>query len=265
MQAFRAFLLAFMWTCLFVPSVRADNDLLYRQIYNAMSELDEEDFWNTSYFAEAGYRDFYSCSGAYWFSPSNMGEATFNDVDANRFLNYQMLAYDLVGFRRELNSFGKLREFEAELNRYESMVLDQILTIGPGDYLPDYESESYRLVLQIIAQLEGSKVGGVSWGVGGECGDGEIEVPISSEPQGARVWLISEFDYELCLAVGKNPDDRDACNWKEETGRDVILVAGTYRIYASWPDGSTSSGRRNFLRALEAPGSVDNAGIIVRP
>jgi hypothetical protein len=250
------------------PSISvSDAEFSYDQIYKAVSDLNPDDFSWSSDSGGGGFEDgsasFFLCSAGYNISNFTTGDTTLTNLSAKMEYEYTKLAIDLVNMRRRLRAFEVLDNFENTLAEYESVALTYISQIQlEGSGFPDYDSDSFRLVEQLISDLNEQKVGGIDWGVGGECGDGEILVPIASDPAGARIWLIPEFDYKLCAVAGFNPDDKDNCRWREETGRDVILVSGAYKFFASWPDGRTSQGMRNFDSEL---GGGENSMIVIRP
>ena len=51
---------------------------------------------------------------------------------------------------------------------------------------------------------------------GGECGDGGSTVVFRSDPPGASLWMIVEFDFLLCELEGRKPWSTSECGWYEE-------------------------------------------------
>jgi hypothetical protein len=96
--------------------------------------------------------------------------------------------------------------------------------------------------------------------MGHGCYNGGIETRITTEPPGARVWLLTEFDYKLCQHRGIDPWDLSDCRWREETGKVISVVSGDYRVWADWGNGATTSSRRSFVDAAESGGTV-----VIRP
>jgi hypothetical protein len=70
------------------------------------------------------------------------------------------------------------------------------------------------------------------------CGVGEeVEVTIKTRPSGGTVYFISSFDYKLCKARNKDPDNRDDCNlWQEAIEGGPAHMLGDYEYFATWPD-----------------------------
>ncbi|PNG50316.1 hypothetical protein CHC07_05845 [Variovorax sp. B4] len=64
--------------------------------------------------------------------------------------------------------------------------------------------------------------------------------PVRSEPLGARIHLISDFDFRLCEARGKEQWNPDSCADWELLATESTRLIGTYRYIATWPDGKVS-------------------------
>jgi hypothetical protein len=69
---------------------------------------------------------------------------------------------------------------------------------------------------------------------------GEIAVTIRSEPPGARVRLISDYDWRLCDALNHDPWDPAKCWGWTALPANGAMLSGTYRYQADWPDGKSS-------------------------
>jgi hypothetical protein len=78
------------------------------------------------------------------------------------------------------------------------------------------------------------------------CGDGEVDVKITTNPPGATVSYIPVFSYKLCQATKVNPDDAEQCDgWVTAVNVNENLV-GRYRYVAKWSDGTQRKGILNI-------------------
>ena len=86
----------------------------------------------------------------------------------------------------------------------------------------------------------------------GDCGAGEVNITIRTEPRNGQAILIPVFFFELCKAQQYDPDNRSLCTWWVDPPEDAPLaVSGDYFFRASWPDGVERRGRATFDAAKD--------------
>lgn len=69
----------------------------------------------------------------------------------------------------------------------------------------------------------------------GECGDGEIRVKYELIPEEGTLFTLTQFRFLRCESAGHDPFDRMACPR-------LLRIAGQYRYFVEWADGTTSQG-----------------------
>jgi hypothetical protein len=75
-----------------------------------------------------------------------------------------------------------------------------------------------------------------------ECGDGEKEVKILTQPPGAIVRYIPLFLYKVCQGLNIDPDNPKTCaGWLTALNVTEDMV-GQYQYVATWPKGNPQSG-----------------------
>lgn len=100
------------------------------------------------------------------------------------------------------------------------------------------ELESYRLA-------ENTDLPVVTLGRG--CGDGGLVGIVRTDPPGGSVWFASEFDFRLCAHRGEDNMNLNGCGWSQENLTYFSVLGGNYRVFASWPDGTTHFTSINIL------------------
>ena len=72
------------------------------------------------------------------------------------------------------------------------------------------------------------------------CGGGEMSVKIKSDPPDAKIRIISDFDWQLCRDLKRDPWNPETCwGWSRIVTKKLPLI-GIYRYVAEWKDGKTS-------------------------
>ncbi len=73
-----------------------------------------------------------------------------------------------------------------------------------------------------------------------ECGAGEQSFVVKSDPPGAKIRIISDFDWLLCREIGRDPwDPNDCLGWSLIVKKENSLI-GRYRYQAEWRNGKIS-------------------------
>ncbi|MEO1700922.1 MAG: hypothetical protein AAFR71_02635 [Pseudomonadota bacterium] len=236
----------------FMSSIPALADPSFKNIYSVVGEMFKEGVFQP-------YGELTSC--ARYSLP--MSPAIMDDWDNGEFSSrenklesmYVSLAMDLQLMERVLRA----------ANVDEKVWLDDVIAYSKlgrswaiyrsGQDLSiettqaqQYKGEGYEIVKRL------SEKTGIP--IGGGCGDGEIFTRVASNPPGARIFLISEFDFRICKKQGYDPlANLKDCRWNEETGNSITPVAGNYQIQARWADGHTSISRRSFLQEHTGEGT----------
>lgn len=175
---------------------------------------------------------------------SNFGELEFK---------YAYIALQVESTALILSKAGyNARLWRPELQAFE----EQAVSAAPGISNPYEVLEIFGYTAERLASSLGPspRTGKyVTADIGGDCGDARFSVRFESEPAGARLWLITEFDFLLCEAKGNDPWSFNACPWYEETVGEVGLPidSSNYRYVARWPNGSKTSGRRRLMIDLD--------------
>ncbi|SCX87387.1 hypothetical protein [Paracoccus tibetensis] len=69
-------------------------------------------------------------------------------------------------------------------------------------------------------------------------------VSFSTEPPNARLYLLSEFEFRLCIFGGNEGFDIEACQWRDvDVVAGGLQIAGTFMYIGIWSDGRTRTGR----------------------
>lgn len=78
----------------------------------------------------------------------------------------------------------------------------------------------------------------------GGCGDGESPTLVNITPKGARLWLIEDFDFNVCAIRVSDPWNRNRCQrWWEVNTAEPAYLSGSYRYQAVWPGGRGTRGQ----------------------
>ncbi|MBY5520933.1 hypothetical protein [Rhizobium leguminosarum] len=71
------------------------------------------------------------------------------------------------------------------------------------------------------------------------CGDEPSwkKVTFAAHPSGARISIIPEFYFNLCLTSGVDPEDKNLCrHWREVSSTKAESVLGSYYLHSVWRD-----------------------------
>lgn len=198
--------------------------------------------------------DLTDCSSIYDFYPSFDGDTASSPSQEQRFAQ---VAYQVVGLTRQLRILRYPdRVWKPLLNRWERGSVEWIQSGRKGELdwkfdgaLPAEQSDSpfmQELSTTLNTHRASQDPSLAATMLAGGCGAGEVQVEIKTEPAGAHVQIIAEFQRMLCSARGIKADDIQQCpQWREVGNGLVPEVAGDYRYQASWPDGRKQNG---FLR-----------------
>ncbi|EFF75499.1 hypothetical protein [Achromobacter piechaudii] len=94
-----------------------------------------------------------------------------------------------------------------------------------------------------------------------ECGAGEQLFVVKSDPPGAKIRIISDFDWLLCREIGRNPwDPNDCLGWSLIVKEENSLI-GRYRYQAEWSNGKIS---RNVVEVEQFYGNRNDAVLTFR-
>ncbi|KWT98107.1 hypothetical protein WDL1P1_00472 (plasmid) [Variovorax sp. WDL1] len=69
---------------------------------------------------------------------------------------------------------------------------------------------------------------------------GGSDYQVTSDPPGASIRLISDFDWQVCRARNADPWNPDKCAGWSILVQPSALLIGTYRYHATWPSGKES-------------------------
>ena len=73
-----------------------------------------------------------------------------------------------------------------------------------------------------------------------ECGDGEVDVEIQTQPKAKKIQYINKIYFDLCKSQNINPLDSLTCDQYTDyaSEKDGVYMAGRYKILVTW-DGPT--------------------------
>ncbi|WCA60096.1 hypothetical protein G6M16_006155 [Agrobacterium tumefaciens] len=78
------------------------------------------------------------------------------------------------------------------------------------------------------------------------CGaGGPLPVKFESKPPGGRIFVISEFEFELCISRGSDPTDHQKCRFWRLADNEEWVSGWTY-VQGEWPQGKSEPARRDF-------------------
>jgi hypothetical protein len=188
-----------------------------------------------------------------------------------------VLAADVTDWRMQLEERGYPKSaFEAPIDEFQRKQLARIskltkpelaaiferrhnmLRFGPFEksYIQDVKAiivalNSYRSKNHLkVPRIELEQ---------GECGEGGTAVKITTEPRGARVYILPVFFKKLCEAQNKNINDFQSCDrWREIHDGFSTVVSGDYVYKAKWADGTERDGNLPFTTMGE------QADIVIR-
>ncbi|HEX5935485.1 MAG TPA: hypothetical protein VFY63_15090, partial [Pseudorhizobium sp.] len=63
-------------------------------------------------------------------------------------------------------------------------------------------------------------------------------VKVVSNPPDAAIKLLTQFSFEVCEALGKDPYSNDCEDWRQVTSE--AIPAGLYKYVAAWPTGEVT-------------------------
>jgi len=78
--------------------------------------------------------------------------------------------------------------------------------------------------------------------VEGECGAGETEWELTTQPTSAIISVINAFNFTLCEVRHIDPWSPASCHGWNEAVTSVLELAGDYHYLARWPDGAVTRG-----------------------
>ncbi|MGJ8572550.1 MAG: hypothetical protein ACSHXI_17815 [Hoeflea sp.] len=183
----------------------------------------------------------------------------FNTSFDGPVFNYYYIAFQVEFAKKVLADEGyPASAWRDALIEFEDTALRRARqTDDPYELLVSFDLVAQKLAAELGASPRSSRR--LSGKKGGECGDGGFTVEFVSEPDGARLWVLYEFDYLLCQAKGIDPwniSGGSDCPWMETSvgsvdfDSEVYVDSGNYRFVARWPDGHETTGRRK-LRASD--------------
>ncbi len=158
------------------------------------------------------------------------------------------LAYRVVYLRNDLSRLGYPAIVWREiLSHYENDVLNQLDHSISDKKLLELKTLFFHQLSDALANYRDSHPDIGKEDLGGECGDGDIEAKIVTQPRASQVLFTPSFYYELCKAQNIDPENTARCNrWREAIDGKVEYVAGDYHYIAKWSDGTTRRGTFRF-------------------
>jgi hypothetical protein len=177
------------------------------------------------------------------------------------------LAGTIVAWQNDFTHLGYPKAFwENLINEYERSTLaglSKVDTLGRDQVQLDEVADRLVIMLSHYRHRFNPSLPYLTRDTG--CGAGDQIVTILAEPKDGRVYLISEFFYELCKAQGIDPFDTDRCSqWEEVVNQGIAFVAGRYYYLARWPDGAIRKGPINADKLLRSTGDFSNFTALFR-
>ena len=80
----------------------------------------------------------------------------------------------------------------------------------------------------------------------GECGEGEDEYYVRTDPPGGRIWMLAPHSFKKCELRTRTPYNRAACRWPEIHPDAPANLSGRLYYQVQWPDGRMTTGERSF-------------------
>ncbi|WP_339758124.1 hypothetical protein [uncultured Hoeflea sp.] len=183
----------------------------------------------------------------------------FNTSFDGNVFNYYYIAFQVEFAKKVLSDEGypALAWRDALIEFEDTGLRESQQTDDPYELLASFNLVAQKLAAELGASPRSNRR--LSGKAGGECGDGGFTVEFVSEPDGARLWVLYEFDFLLCQAKAIDPwniSRGSDCPWMETSvgsvdfDSEVYVDSGNYRFVARWPDGHETTGRRK-LRASD--------------
>jgi hypothetical protein len=180
-----------------------------------------------------------------------LGELIFSDYWAEHdklTVAIADLAHSVVLWSETLKRLGyPASVWQEPLSRYESEGLRH-LARPLTDPERDYRDRAF--LKKLVALLDAYRSDHPALPevvIVGECGAGEVEVTIITQPSGGQVLFTPSFYYELCRAQDIDPEDTRRCNrWREAHDGKLEYVSGAYHYLVRWSDGATRGGMISF-------------------
>lgn len=147
-------------------------------------------------------------------------------------------------WKRKLAALGYPAEIiNPKLEKMERNLLDHIVKHGPDEFYPALRKIAVSLVETLNAARRDYGMHAMPVEYMDECGGGGTSI-IFKIPDGAHLFISSEFYVELCRKQGYRPFNRVECNrWSEVSDSDEQLLAGIYHYIGEWPDGTVRTER----------------------
>lgn len=172
-----------------------------------------------------------SCSTSYDY----MGEEKDEDILSK---NIPDLAYDLVYMEAVLRVAGYPKHlWQADLVKFQQSKLASLENYDPSQGEKDPIKVDLAKKLNDYKKTHGGKYKKIIPGQEG-CGAGEIDVRIQTIPSAQRVQYINMIKYDLCVFQKIDPKGADCDHWFDYGGKGA-LMAGRYKVRATWSDGTT--------------------------
>lgn len=172
-----------------------------------------------------------SCSTSYDY----MGEEKDQDIVSK---NLADLAFDLAYMEAVLRVAGYPKYlWEADLAKFQQSKLASLQDYDPSQGERDSIKVDLAKKLNSYKKTHRGKYKKVIPGQEG-CGAGEIDVRIQTVPPAQRVQYINMIKYDLCTFQKIDPMGADCDHWFDY-GDKGAMMAGRYKVRATWSDGTT--------------------------
>lgn len=97
----------------------------------------------------------------------------------------------------------------------------------------------------------------------GGCGASEAAFRITPQPDDGRVWMITQFAFDVCRVRRRDPWSLATCRWAEVRPERPAYLSGNYVYQAKWPGGAAGRGKVNLDGSFDEDGEPDT--VAVRP